>query len=42
MPPSPAFYTHPQDIGDIVSGIVARILDQLGIEHDLVKRWDGE
>ena len=41
MPPSPAFYTHPEDIGDIVSGIVARILDQLGIEHDLVKRWDG-
>lgn len=41
MPPSPGFYTHPQDIGDIVSGIVARILDQLGIEHDLVERWDG-
>lgn len=42
MPPSPAFYTHPENIGDIVSGIVARILDQLGIEHDLIKRWDGE
>ncbi len=42
MPPSPAFYNHPQDIGDIVSGVVARILDQLGIEHDLVKRWDGQ
>lgn len=42
MPPSPAFYSHPQDIGDIVSGIVARILDHLGIEHDLIERWDGE
>lgn len=42
MPPSPGFYSHPQDIGDIVSGIVARILDHLDIEHDLIKRWDGE
>ena len=42
MPPSPAFYHHPQDVEDMVSGIVARILDQLGIEHDLIKRWDGE
>lgn len=42
MPPSPAFYHHPKDVEDMVSGIVARILDQLGIEHDLIKRWDGE
>lgn len=41
MPPSPGFYNHPQDIGDIVSGIVARILDQLGIDHDLTERWNG-
>ena len=41
MPPSPGFYNHPQDIGDIVSGIVARILDQLGIEHNLIERWNG-
>lgn len=41
MPPSPGFYNHPEDIGDIVGGIVARILDQLGIEHDLSERWNG-
>lgn len=39
LPPSPGFYSHPETIGDIVSGIVARILDQLGIEHNLIERW---
>lgn len=39
MPPTPGFYNHPQDLSDIVSSIVGRSLDQLGIEHDLIKRW---
>lgn len=39
LPPSPAFYSHPETIGDMVSGIVARILDHMGIEHDLIDRW---
>ncbi|AFS79877.1 3-octaprenyl 4-hydroxybenzoate carboxylyase UbiX [Gottschalkia acidurici 9a] len=39
LPPSPGFYSHPETIGDIVSGIVARILDQIGIEHNLITRW---
>ncbi|NQW00896.1 MAG: UbiX family flavin prenyltransferase [Rhodospirillales bacterium] len=40
-PPLPAFYTKPQSIRDIVRHSVGRALDQLGISHDLIKRWDG-
>lgn len=39
MPPTPGFYNHPQDLSDIVTSIVGRSLDVLGIEHDLIKRW---
>ncbi|WP_352418359.1 UbiX family flavin prenyltransferase [Proteiniborus sp.] len=39
LPPTPGFYNHPESIGDIVSIIVGRVLDQLGIEHNLSKRW---
>lgn len=41
LPPVPAFYNHPQNINDIVDHIVARVLDQFGIEAELAKRWDG-
>lgn len=39
LPPSPAFYHHPQDIADLVDFVVARILDQLRIPHALGPRW---
>ncbi|MCP9759442.1 UbiX family flavin prenyltransferase [Aquitalea sp. S1-19] len=39
LPPSPGFYTHPQSIDDMVDFIVARILDQIGVPHQLVPRW---
>lgn len=39
MPPMPAFYSHPQTIGDLVDHFVGRVLDHLAVEHDLVKRW---
>ena len=42
LPPMPAFYNHPESINDIVDHIVARILDQFGIEADFAKRWSGE
>jgi len=41
IPPVPAFYNHPSTINDIVDHIVMRVLDQLEIHLDLVKRWDG-
>ncbi len=39
MPPAPGFYGHPQTIGDLVDFIVARVLDQLGVVHELGPRW---
>lgn len=39
LPPAPGFYTQPQTVEDMVDFVVARILDQLGIEHQLIKRW---
>jgi len=42
MPPMPAFYNHPQTLDDMVDHIVARMLDQFGIEADFAKRWSGE
>jgi flavin prenyltransferase len=35
----PGFYHHPKSIGDLVDFVVARILDQLGVEKHLVPRW---
>ena len=42
LPASPGFYHSPQSIEDLVDFVVARILDQLDIEHSLGKRWTGE
>lgn len=39
LPASPGFYHQPQSIDDLVDFVVARILNQLGIEQDLLKRW---
>ncbi len=39
LPPAPGFYTHPQSVQDLVDFVVARILDQIGIENNLASRW---
>lgn len=39
VPPSPGFYHHPKSIEDLVDFVVARILDRLGIPHQLMPRW---
>lgn len=39
LPPSPGFYTHPQSVADMVDFVVARVLDQLGVAHELMARW---
>jgi len=39
LPASPGFYHGPQSIRDLVDFIVGRICDQLGVKHELSKRW---
>ena len=39
LPPNPGFYQHPKTVEDIVDFVVARILDQLAVPHQLMKRW---
>lgn len=39
LPAMPALYTRPQSIADIVDFIVGRICDQLGVAHELFRRW---
>ena len=41
LPPMPAFYHRPKTVDDIVDHTVARILDRLGLAHDLVPEWTG-
>ena len=40
-PPSPAFYTEPKTVDDIINHSVARTLDLFDIESDNLKRWEG-
>ena len=39
MPASPGFYNKPESLSEIVDFVVARILDHLGIQHELAPRW---
>ena len=39
LPANPGFYHHPASVQDLVDFVVARILDHLGIPHQLVARW---
>jgi flavin prenyltransferase len=38
-PPIPAFYHAPENISDLVDQSVGKVLDLLGIENDIYKRW---
>ncbi len=39
LPANPGFYNQPTQVAELVDFIVARILDQLDVEHQLMKRW---
>ena len=39
LPPNPGFYNQPQSVQEVIDFVVARILDHLGVEHRLMKRW---
>lgn len=42
VPAMPAFYQRPDSIDDLVNFVVGKVLDSLGIENRLYKRWKGE
>jgi len=39
VPAMPAFYHRPKDIESMVNYVVGKVLDILGLEHTLFKRW---
>lgn len=39
LPANPGFYHRPREIAELVDFVVARVLDQLGVENDIGPRW---
>lgn len=39
LPAMPGFYTRPTNVNEMVDFIVGRVCDQLGVEHQLFRRW---
>lgn len=39
IPAMPAFYHKPDSVIEMVDFVVGKVLDQLGIEHELFRRW---
>lgn len=42
IPAAPGFYHRPAKVADLVDFIVQRVLDQLGLDLAIARRWDGE
>src|ERR1700683_2897107 len=41
LPPVPAFYHRPSTTDDVLRHSCGKVLDQLGVEHNLYRRWPG-
>jgi 4-hydroxy-3-polyprenylbenzoate decarboxylase len=41
LPAMPAFYHGPKDLQDLVDFVAGKVLDSLGVRHDLFARWTG-
>jgi flavin prenyltransferase len=42
LPAAPGFYHRPTKVGELVDFVVQRILDQLGAEIEIARRWGGD
>lgn len=42
LPASPAWYTQPQSLDELADTVVARIMQSVGMEHELQKEWMKE
>lgn len=42
LPASPGFYGAPKSVEQLVDFVAAKVLDVLGVRHDLIARWTGE
>ncbi len=36
---APGFYNHPETLDDLVDFVVGKVLDMMGVGHELVERW---
>lgn len=42
LPASPGFYAQTRTVQQLVDFVAAKVLDAIGVEHDLITRWTGE
>ena len=41
LPAAPGFYHGPESVDDLVAHVVQKVLDQLDVRVDLIRRWGG-
>lgn len=41
LPASPGFYAGAGQVQQLIDFVAAKVLDVLGVEHDLIRRWSG-
>jgi flavin prenyltransferase len=42
LPASPGFYAGARHVDQLVDFVAAKVLDVLGVDHDLIRRWSGQ
>jgi len=42
LPAMPAFYQGPKTVDDMVDFVVGKVLNQLGVKHDLFPHYGGD
>ena len=42
LPAMPGWYHQPRSLDDLINFVVGRICDQLGVPHQLFRRWGDD